>query len=143
MQYTHGQKVAQAIWALNDKSESTSELKFAASRHLDASKSHSMSAGAWEQCQPPTITDFNHWKHGHDSSHPGANGGRRVWRWIQIKNENWIYCLTETRQPIGNNPANKWETVNTCSRKPLILTPAAIDFFTKVENEIALEFEED
>jgi len=142
MQYTQAQRIAQAIWALTGNSEAVSELKSDSARYLDASKSHSMSAGNWQQCTPPTITYFNHWNHGHDSGN-GLNGGRRIWRWIQIKNENWIYCLTETRQPIEGDPDGKWETVNTASRKPLILTEQAIAFFTKVQSRVELNFEEE
>ena len=143
MQYTHGQKLASAIWRLKGGDPEIGDLKSKSARMLDLSKEFSMQSGEWEPCETPAFTDYNYWSHGQTSSHPGANGGRMVWRWKQLKNEDWVYCLTETRQPIEGDPDGKWKTIEACSRKPLVLTPDAILFFTKVQNEVVLDLRED
>lgn len=110
--------------------------KWDAFRHLDDSYDKSLSSGKWEDCDMPTFPK-GYWEKGiPQSSYPKENGAWMTWRWRQPREENFIYCITEVRQPIDSTPNSKWESIITVGRKPLMLTSEAQEFFNNLNNNL-------
>lgn len=126
MTYIEAQNIA---FKLQESSEKNNDLIWKGFDFLDASYHKSLEINKWEDCEMPTFSK-GYWEKGiPQSSHAKEDGSWCTWRCRQPREENFIYCITEIRQPIDSTPNSKWETVITAGKKPLILTNEALEFF--------------
>lgn len=132
--YTEAQSLILTLQGLPETKERR-EIIWKGFGLLDNSYTSSIESGRWQECEMPDFEKYGFWQKGiPQSSYPNSVGARRTWWWKQPRNEDFIYCITETRQPIdATNKDSKWETIVDVGRKPLVLTSDAQVFFADLK----------
>lgn len=126
--YVDAQKMLDEL-LYSSRTEEIQEKISEAINHLKRSYDFSLESSTWIECEPPEITSY--WDRGVTSCYPKEDGSKMIWRWKQPKEENFVYCFTETVTFIGG--IRKVE--NHCAQKPLVLDTEALTFFKKLRYE--------